>query len=60
MKVTADALELPLDMSDDLEAFCQKLGITKKRCWDIMSRPHLGQKRGYRIVKVEIDPEEIE
>lgn len=60
MKITADNLELPLYIDEDLDNFCQKLGITRKRCWNIMAKPKQGQRRGYRIVKVLIDSEEIE
>lgn len=60
MKVTADELELPLLIEDNLERFCQKLGISKDRCWQIICRDKQGSRRGYRIVRINVDEDEEE
>mgnify|MGYP003317592746 CR=1 FL=1 len=60
MQVTADKYELPLLVEEDMEVLCRKLGITKDRCWQIICRDKGGSRRGYRIVRIEVDPEDEE
>lgn len=60
MMVTADELELPMYVSDNLRALAQKMGISYHSAqYDVyrtkVKHFKVGGYRGYKVVKVKID-----
>lgn len=60
MMVTADELELPMYVSDNLRALAQKMGISYHSAqydvWRNKAKHYtVGANRGYKVVKVQVD-----